>query len=36
MGHLSNERLARMLSLSGAAPGVVDLARGLHPKLSLR
>ena len=30
MGHLSNERLARMLSLSGAAPGVVELARGLR------
>ena len=30
MGHLSNERLARMLSLTGAAEGIVGLARGLR------
>ncbi|CAE7461836.1 unnamed protein product [Symbiodinium necroappetens] len=30
MGHLSNERLARMLAIGGAAPGVVALARGLQ------
>ena len=30
LGHLSNERLARMLMLSGAQSGVVDLARELR------
>ena len=30
LGHLSNERLARMLSLSGGQAGVVDLAKKLR------